>query len=318
MTTHPLFRAVLGALLIAFSGIWFALADTTPAAATFYRCVLALPILWVIAQRSERRHGRMTLPQRMPGFLAGAFFTFDLVFAFAAIEHIGVGLAMVVNNTQVVIVALVAWAVLGERPERRVLLAIPAMLLGIVLISGVMGEDSFGSDPLLGGLLALVAAFAYSGFLLLLRRGNPGLQHAAAVLRDATVVAALGGLVVAVVTGRADALAPTWPSIGWLLCLAVGSQVIAWMLISYSLPRVPAAVTSVVLLLQPVGAVLLGMLLLDERPSAVQLAGVVVVIAGVAAATWRRRAGGGFKPRGALPTDSADAELTGRTARSAV
>jgi drug/metabolite transporter (DMT)-like permease len=57
-----------------------------------------------------------------------------------------------------------------------------------------------------------------------------------------------------------------------------------------SLPRVPAVLTSVILLLQPVASVLLAAVVLTERPSPVQLVGCVVVLAGVVAATSGRRA----------------------------
>ena len=65
---------------------------------------------------------------------------------------------------------------------------------------------------------------------------------------------------------------PSWPSHAWLVLLALTSQVLGWLLISVSLPRLPAALTSVLLLVQPVGAVALAVLILDEQPSALQLA----------------------------------------------
>jgi drug/metabolite transporter (DMT)-like permease len=76
-------------------------------------------------------------------------------------------------------------------------------------------------------------------------------------------------------------LAPSWPAHGWLLLLALGVQVGGWLLISVSLPRLPAAVTSVLLTVQPVGSVVMGQLLLDERPSMVQLSGVVLILGGL-------------------------------------
>jgi drug/metabolite transporter (DMT)-like permease len=57
--------------------------------------------------------------------------------------------------------------------------------------------------------------------------------------------------------------------------------VLGWLLISTSLPRLPALLTSILLMLQPVGTMLLGMLIFSESPSSLQLAGVVVVLAGV-------------------------------------
>jgi drug/metabolite transporter (DMT)-like permease len=67
--------------------------------------------------------------------------------------------------------------------------------------------------------------------------------------------------------------------------LALSSQVLGWLLISVSLPRLPAALTSILLMLQPVSTVFLGAVLLSEAPSAVQLSGVAIVLAGVAFAT---------------------------------
>ena len=56
-----------------------------------------------------------------------------------------------------------------------------------------------------------------------------------------------------------------------------------------SLPRLPAVITSIVLTLQPVSTVFLGVLLLSEAPSSVQLLGVAIVIAGVVVGTARPR-----------------------------
>jgi drug/metabolite transporter (DMT)-like permease len=81
--------------------------------------------------------------------------------------------------------------------------------------------------------------------------------------------------------------------------LALTAQVAGWLLISVSLPRLPAAITSVLLTIQPVGAVLLAMALLDEDPSALQLVGVALVLAGVVVvALSRRRPGPVPEPAG--------------------
>ena len=53
----------------------------------------------------------------------------------------------------------------------------------------------------------------------------------------------------------------------WLVLLAIGSQVIGWLLIGLALPRLPVVETSVLLLGQPVFTVIWGVLLFDERLS---------------------------------------------------
>ncbi len=77
-------------------------------------------------------------------------------------------------------------------------------------------------------------------------------------------------------------LAWSWPAHGWLLALALGSQVAGWLLIAYALPRLPAVETSILLLLQPMAAVVWARLFFAEDLSAVQWSGVVLVLAGVA------------------------------------
>jgi drug/metabolite transporter (DMT)-like permease len=215
---------------------------------------------------------------------AGVLFAFDLVLWHHAIDSVGAGLGTVLANTQVVLVALLAWALLKERPTTGALASIPVVLLGIVLLSGVIGDDAFGDDPVLGAILGVATGLAYSGFLLTLRRGGADLRRPAGPLFEATLVAAIVTVVFAVPIGTD--LAPSWPAHGWLVVLALTSQVLGWLLISISLPRLPAALTSILLTVQPVGSVFLGMLLLDEEPSAVQLLGVALILSGVVTATW--------------------------------
>jgi drug/metabolite transporter (DMT)-like permease len=92
------------------------------------------------------------------------------------------------------------------------------------------------------------------------------------------VAAVLAGLVI----GDAD-LVPRWPAHAWLATLALSSQVLGWMLISASLPRLPAALTSLLLTIQPVGSVVLGAILFAEAPSGLQLLGVAAILAGLVA-----------------------------------
>jgi drug/metabolite transporter (DMT)-like permease len=74
-------------------------------------------------------------------------------------------------------------------------------------------------------------------------------------------------------------------SLGWLALLAMTSQTAGWLLITSSLPRLPAAISSLLLLLQPAAAIMLAAVVLAERPSPVQLGGAVLVCGGVLVAT---------------------------------
>ncbi len=274
----------LGAATIAFSSILVRLSHASPSTAAIFRCLFALPILGWLAWLEDRRFGPRPWASRRVLIGAGIFFAADLILWHHSIEDVGAGLATVLANIQVVLVPLVAWALLAERPSRRVLAALPIALLGVVLISGVLQHGAYGREPLRGALFGLGAGVAYVGFLLLLRRGGSDLRRVAGPLFDATAVATIACVAAGLVVGDAD-LAPGWPGIGWLIVLALTSQVIGWLLISTSLPRLPAAVTSLVLCVQPVGSVALAALILGEAPSALQLIGVAVVLGALITAT---------------------------------
>jgi drug/metabolite transporter (DMT)-like permease len=280
--------AAAGAACIASSATLVRLADTEPATAAVFRCLYALPVLALIMVREDRRYGRRPARERWLAAGAGVFFALDLVFWHHAIGSVGAGIATVLANLQVVFVGLLAWWLLQERPSPRLVAAVPVMLVGVVLISGVVGSGAYGEDPAMGVVFGLATSIAYAGFLLLLRQGSRDLRRAAGPLFDATLVAAVLSAAIGPWVGGVD-LVPSWPAHGWLLTLALTSQVVGWLLIAVSLPRVPAALTSVILLLQPVASMGLSAAVLDERPSPLQLLGCVVVLVGVGAATAGRR-----------------------------
>jgi drug/metabolite transporter (DMT)-like permease len=292
--------AVLGAITIAFSSILVRLSHASPSTAAIFRCVYALPLLALLAWREDRRNGSRSWHERRAGLAAGVFFSADLLLWHHSIGDVGAGLATVLANIQVVLVPLVAWVLLSEPPARAVLIALPISLLGVLLISGVLEHSAFGHDPQRGTLFGIGAGIAYCGFLLTLRRGGSDLRRIAGPLFDATAVAAVLCVAAGLVIGDAH-LIPAWPGAGWLIVLGLTSQVLGWLLISASLPRLPAALTSVLLTLQPVGSVALAALIFGESPSGLQLVGVALVLAALLAAG---RSGGPL-PRAGAEADAA-------------
>jgi drug/metabolite transporter (DMT)-like permease len=285
---RPVLAVLVGAVAIAFSGILFRLSHVSPTTGAFYRCVWALPPLWVLARLEDRRYGRRRSRALWLAWIAGAFLAADLVLWHNAVDQVGAGLATVLGNTQVVLVGLLAWALLGERPHRSSFAAIPVVGIGVVLISGVLEHGAYGSNPRLGALYGVLTGIAYSGFLLSLREGSRDLRRPAGPLFTATFASALFCAAIGAVIGDLD-LTPSWSATGWLILLALFSQVLGWLLISTSLPRLPAVVSSILLTLQPVCSVVFAALIVDESPSLLQLGGAACILLGLVTATIGRR-----------------------------
>jgi len=166
------------------------------------------------------------------------------------------------------------------------LLAVPVMLAGVALAGGLADGGGGAAHPVLGTVLALMAAFAYAGYLLLLRLGSaPGEKAGPVAL--ATAAAAVSAFTLGTLWEGVD-LTPGWEALGWLALLALIGQCMGWVLIAGGMARLPSSTGASILLLQPVGAVLLGMLVLGQFPSTWQLAGCAVVIGAVAFAARTR------------------------------
>jgi drug/metabolite transporter (DMT)-like permease len=281
--------AVVGAIIIAFSAILVREAAVSPSTAAVFRCAYALPVLLVLALLEDRRYGPRPARGRWLAAGAGVFFAIDLVCWHHAINDVGAGLGTVLGNLQVAFVPFIAWFVLGEKPGRRVLATLPLMLSGILLISGALESGAYGRHPTQGVVFGIATGAAYAGFILMLRAGGADLRRPAGPLFDATLVATLVALAIGAAVGDLD-LVPAWPAHAYLLTLALTSQVIGWLLISSSLPRLPAATTALLLTIQPIGSVLLGAILFSESPTALQLVGVLAILSGLVVTTRRRDA----------------------------
>jgi drug/metabolite transporter (DMT)-like permease len=316
LSMPPVAAALAGAACISSSAVLMRLAATSASITALGRCAFALPVLGVLAL-AERRRGAQRLPSRSRWLarLAGVFLAGDLILWSHAIDAIGAGLGTVVTNLQVLIISLLAWLILGERPRRSLVLASPVMLIGLVLVGGladVGGTRAYGTDPALGLVYGVAVAFMYAIYILTLRQATSsgGSRRTSAIasadgprpsadgrrpavagtLFEATAGATVASL--ALGFGLHDfRLGPAWPTLGWLALLALTSQVIGWLLITVSMPRLAAGMIGALLLVQPAGSVALSYAVLGERPSALQLVGVALVLTGVLVAV------GGANPK---------------------
>jgi drug/metabolite transporter (DMT)-like permease len=296
---RPVLAVLVGAVAIAFSGILFRLSHVSASTGAFYRCLFALPPLFLLAWNENRRYGKRDRRAIVLAWIAGVFFAADLILWHNAIELVGAGLATVLGNIQVVLVGLLAWMLLHERPHNSSLAAIPIVGLGVLLISGALEQGAYGSNPKLGAVYGVLTGGAYAGFLLTLRQGSKDLRRPAGPLFTATLSSAIFCAAIGLVVGDLD-VTPSSSATGWLVLYAVSSQALGWLLISSSLPRLPAVVTSILLTLQPVCSVVFAALILDESPSPLQLAGAACILAGLVIATVGRR-----------PVPAAEPELAG-------
>ena len=278
--------ALLGVLSISFSAVFVRLAAVSPVTATFYRGAYAAPILglvWLASKSQDRRGAR----ERWLAIVSGLILAVDLTLWHESIALVGAGLGTVIANVQVVFVAAAAWLLYGERPTLRRMVTIAVVLGGVVLTSGLARHDAYGARPVAGAIIGVLAGGTYAAFLLVYRHANRTPGPRSGPLLDSTIGMIAGALACALFDPHFTFT--TSASAGlWLVLLAVGSQVVGWLLIGTALPKLPIVETSVLLLGQPVFAVIWGVLVFSERLSVLQWAGSVIVLAGVGVLSLQR------------------------------
>jgi drug/metabolite transporter (DMT)-like permease len=278
MRAPALLALFAGATCIALSPIWVRVADVGPTASAFWRVALAVPLLWAVAALLP--HGSANADRRQRWLLAAAGLAFagDLAFWHWSIQATSVANATLLANLSSIFVTLAAWLLWQQRPSAQFLVGLALALAGVALL--VRASLGLSSTALLGDAFGVITAMFYAWYLLTVKRLR---DLGAATLRLMAVTTTLTALILLpVALASGEVLLPS-SAAGWLVLLGL-----AWIthaggqgLITYALAHLPAAFSSVGLLLQPVLAAAFAWLLLGEPLVALQFAGGAVVLAAI-------------------------------------
>ncbi len=281
--------ALFGSAVLSFAPLIYKLTETNPVTGAFFRMIYALPILILLVYFSKSLDIRSSKSRQLT-FLAGLFLALDFLAYHTAIDYIGTGIATMIGNSQVIIVTLISWKFLGEKPNKSILIVLPIVILGLVLISGIWDNEAYGENPSYGVIGGVFAAIFYSTFLIIYRYSNKEKSPAQNLQLDTTAGAALGLFILGILPLQSLNIEPidfqlSYPSHAWLIILAISCQVVGWIAITYALPRLPAAHTSFALLLQPVLTIAWGILFLRENPSLQQSSGMILILGSIITVT---------------------------------
>jgi drug/metabolite transporter (DMT)-like permease len=228
-------------------------------------------------------------PTLRPALLFGGLITVQSLCLYSAVARIPVALALLTFGTFPLLLALLSWLAGGERPLRRVLAAMPVALAGLALALGVVGAGGVQRPP---GVLAVGVGFAFAASLVFacaLYLATTRLREMDGRLRSGigmAVVAVLGTLAGVASDGFA------WPrdTAGWtglgLLTVLYGTAFTSTFTL---LPRLGAVNNAAILNFEPVAALFLGWLILDQRVGPTQIAGALVVIGAIVVVATARR-----------------------------
>jgi drug/metabolite transporter (DMT)-like permease len=212
---------------------------------------------------------------------------------FTAFEQTSIAIVLICFYTFPVMVAVAAVRVYGEElaPTRIAALLLASLGMLLVVLAPALGQEGVKVEPI-GVVLGLAAAAFQAVFALIAGRGYPSLTSGQAAMAISSA-AAIGYLTVAVVAGSAAALTEPFEGGGWvwLVMGAVIGLAIPTAAVLAGFRQLGPTRASILMLVEPVVGVLLAAVFIAERPSPMQLAGGLMVLAGGALAQvhWRSR-----------------------------
>ena len=263
---------LLGNVALAFGPWLVRLSDVGPVAVGFWRLLLALPFLWLVAAAVRQ-------PVHWPArrlawivFIASTFYALDLAAWNASILVTKLGNATLFGNSGSFVFAIYGLWLASRAPSRAQLGALALALAGAVLMMG--SSYDLSPENLAGDALALVAGLFYGGYLIYVERARGSLQPLP-LLFLATVFALPTLLAISLAMGER-----LWPS-DWtpLLLFALSSQVLGQALLVYSIGVFSPLVIGLALLTQPAISALIGWLVYGERLSAADWIGAIAIAA---------------------------------------
>ena len=280
--TLAIIALLAGATCIGTSALFVKVSETGPVSTAFWRVFLALPFLWAWAWMDQRHGTPAHSSPRGLLFAAGFFFAGDLAVWHWSIVLTSVANAVLLANLAPIFVTLAAWMWWRKKPAAMFLAGLAAALIGVMLMIGGDIPNSSGR-ALLGDALGVVTAMFYAAYQLTVTRLR-GNVSTARIMAVSSVVTTVFLLPLAWLSGEIffPATAAGWATV---FGLALTSQVAGQSLIAYAMAHLPATLSSVALLLQPVMAGLFAWILLGETLGTVAFAGAVLVLIGIRIAT---------------------------------
>jgi drug/metabolite transporter (DMT)-like permease len=273
----------LGILCIGFSAILTKWAHVDGPVSGFYRVAIATVVLALPVAPCAGRVLRLGPRALGLTLLAGAFFAGDLAIWNTSLMYTSAANSTLLGNTSTLWVSLWSLLVLHEHLRGRFWLGTLLALAGAALI---VGPDLQGGAGLgWGDLLALGSSLCYAGYLLTtgrVRQTTGTLEFMWLSSCGSAIILLLFCLLAGL---RMTGFAPD--QYAALLALGLTSHVAGWLSINYALGHLRASLTSVSLLAQPVITALASVPLLGEALSWAQIAGGVLVLAGIYLANRR-------------------------------
>jgi len=245
--------------------------------------------------REELR--RLTKTEYQKAILSGVFLALHFASWITSLQYTSVASSVVLVTTTPLWVALLSPVVLKEPIRRAVVIGLAVSMTGSVIVglanacdlgnAGIVCQPGiFGSQTMLGNVLALFGAWMAAGYMLVgrqLRKSLSTIPYVALVYGMAALI-----LLLAVVFRAEPVFSYSGETYLWLLLLGIFPQLLGHSLFNWALKYISAAYVSLTLLGEPIGTVILAIIFLKESPTLIEIVGAVLILIGIVIGSLQR------------------------------
>ena len=278
----------LGVALIIVSSIGFGLAPTFAtfsyrnggnAVGTLLARFTVATLLMLIVRKVSSRQAKWPRPLLFGQlFLLGAlgYFTATILY-FTAIQNIDSGLAITIFYCNPVIVVLLSWWLLGNKPSRIIVWCLVSTLIGVTIAAGQVGNADTISV-----ILVLIVAVEYAFYMIISSKVLPKVDLFTGVTIVMFGAASSFAIYALIAPSSVEVIFPSAIN-GWVsvLMLAVVATVIPTATLYAGMNLIGTGKTAVIQTFEPVASILAGVIFLSEPLTLPRIIGATFVIGAV-------------------------------------
>ena len=276
--TNYFLMLALGATLIGFAPIFVKWSDLSPAGITFWRMLLALPLL-IGFNYAVNKKFFFTVKSKKTIFyiaIASLAFTTDLTLWHYSMNITSVANATIIVNSAPIFVALLAYIFFKELPTKGFGTSFLITYVGIIGL--IIFSNNYANGKMLGDLLCMIAAFFYAIYLLIISKLNR--ETSLNIIFYSTFFCCLFSVIPMVVDSNNFMPVTSFEWIN-LMLMAFLCQFGGQFLITFGIGKISASNGSIGLLMQPLTAALLAAIIFSEILNIMQIIFVFITLIGI-------------------------------------
>lgn len=267
---------VVGCIIFGLGSLIVAHVDIGGWAMSFWRLTISGLIFAVLAKLTGQRLPR-SRPAIFYGLLSGVFLGLDLALWHESIYAVGPGISTLLNSLQIFFLAAIGFLYFNERQSVLQLVSLCLAMLGVAMI----GSPEFAQNTAAtwGFVTGIISGGMLAASMTFIRKTHDTEPTPIFMLMQLISIGGVLAMIVPMLILDKGHIVPnTWSELGWVLVYGAVMQCLAWGLIAYSIPKLSMALTGLLLLTEPVAALIIDYSWLNKSINTLQWSGALLTM----------------------------------------